>query len=216
MSRATSHQPSVTSHKPLVISHKPSAISHQSLVMGGFTLVELLVALSVFIVVLFVAVSSLLNIVSVYRVSQASRTANDNLNFALEDIAKSMRTGVEYHCGADGVIGDPQDCASADTFIAFTDQSGVLIAYRFFEDINGNGSIERSTSCLDTGCSGWETFTAPEVDIDYFRIFVQGTSLGDLRQPYAFLLMRGTVGVKPKERVTFNLQTTVSQRIYDS
>lgn len=194
-----------------------SQTDSQRLKIGrGFTLVELLVSLSVFVVVLFVAVSTLLSTVSVYRVSQGSRTATDNLNFALEDVAKSMRTGFNYHCGSSGDFEEPQDCSSGDTFIVFTDQGGTLIAFRFFEDVNGLGSIERSISCLPSGCSGWETFTAPQVDINHFRMYVQGALSGDGRQPYAFLLVRGTVGVKEKERVTFDLQTMISQRIYDS
>ena len=64
----------------------------------GFTLVEIIVALGLFTIVMFVATGALLSIVSVNKKAQAQQSAINNLNFALENMTRSLRTGYNYHC----------------------------------------------------------------------------------------------------------------------
>jgi len=180
----------------------------------GFTLVELIVSLGVFTTVLLVSTSALLNIFSIYRVTEASREAMDNLNFALEDIAKSMRTGINFHCGDSGDRSAPQDCwAGGGTFVSFTSSDNNLIAFRHIAS-GGPGRIERSDSCTAAGCSNWQPMTAPQLTVDVFNVYVTGALPGGT-QPRAFLTVQGAAGIKTQEQVHFNLQTTVTQRIFD-
>ena len=59
----------------------------------GFTLVEMLVSISVFLVVMLVAASSLLSIIDGNNKAQSLKSAINNLNFALEDMEKNIRVG---------------------------------------------------------------------------------------------------------------------------
>ncbi len=59
----------------------------------GFTLVEMIVSLAVFMVVAVIAVGALLKITDANRKSQALKTAINNINYALDAMSREMRTG---------------------------------------------------------------------------------------------------------------------------
>lgn len=59
----------------------------------GFTLVEMIVSLAVFMVVAVIAVGALLKITDANRKSQALKTAINNINYALDAMSREIRTG---------------------------------------------------------------------------------------------------------------------------
>jgi type II secretory pathway pseudopilin PulG len=183
---------------------------------AGFTIIELIVAIGLFIVVSLVALGSLLSIVDVNRKTQSTKSILNNLNFAVESMSKSMRVGSAYHCGAGGVqIDSPQNCVSGDSYIAFEsskgdrDNSGDQIVYR----MSGN-RLERSK---DSGAN-FIGVTAPEVELTPgtgVRFYVLGTTPGDNAQPRIIIVLSGKVGIKDKTSTDFNIYTSVSQRELD-
>jgi len=64
----------------------------------GFTLVELIVSLGIFTAVMFIATGALLSIINVNKKAQAQQSAINNINFALENMARNIRTGSHYIC----------------------------------------------------------------------------------------------------------------------
>lgn len=174
----------------------------------GFTLIEMIVAVSVFVVVMVSGIGALVSMIDANRKAQAMRIVMDNMNFSLENITRSMRVGVDYHCGAFGDLNTTRDCAvDGDSFIAFTNSAGERVIFRL-----NNGRIEKSE---DLGAS-YLSITAPEITIEELRFFVQGSSETDNLQPKVLVIVRGTAGVSEKVRTTFNLQTFASQRLRDS
>src|SRR3989344_3450237 len=64
----------------------------------GFTLIEMMVSTSIFIMVMVVAAGAILSISSANRKSQATKVAIDNLSFALESMSRHIRVGTDYSC----------------------------------------------------------------------------------------------------------------------
>src|ERR1035437_4002808 len=65
---------------------------------SGFTLIEMLVSISIFMVVAVVAVTALLKIVDANRKSQTLQDAINNINFAMDSITREIRVGNMYTC----------------------------------------------------------------------------------------------------------------------
>jgi prepilin-type N-terminal cleavage/methylation domain-containing protein len=182
----------------------------------GFTLVEMMVAIAVFSIVMVVAMSALVNVIDANHKAQAIKTAINNVNFALEGISKDMRMGTAYKClNEEGVVIDDADCLSGGYGIRYRSPRAFL-----------NGSIrdyayylydgQQITSCLEKkeedDCSNgpFLPITSTEVDITNMRFYLLD---GEGSQPYVIITLSGTAGAKDKIQTTFDLQTSVSQRI---
>ena len=168
----------------------------------GFTLVEILVAIALFSIVMVVALGAMFSMVDANRKAQAVNLSMTNLNFALEAMSRSLRTGTEYSCGRGG------DCTAGDTMIRFTNQTNQSIVYRYNST---DKSIERSLN----GGGSYSRLTAPEVLITSMTFYVTGSTAGDTVQPRILITLKGTAGTKPETQTSFNIQTTVVQRILD-
>lgn len=184
----------------------------------GFTLVELIVALGLFIVVMTVATSALLSLTDINRKVESMRIAYDNLNLALESMARELRAGKAYTCGKTSVIpalnlasvGSDCNITEGKSSIGFYSQDGDTIVYRK----NGN-AIERQRS----GEPGFSAITSPNIVIDRLTFGVFGTSpfsppSTDLTQPKVIISISGTAGTGETES-KFNIHTSVTQRIQD-
>lgn len=189
----------------------------------GFTLIEIMVAVSIFAIVMMVGVGALLTMVEVNKRAQGVNSVMNNVNAAVEQISRSVRVGSTYYCGesevapATLILSVPQDCPT---------DGGLLLAFEATggdpEDPNDqvvfrlNGThLERS---LESGNNGtWVALTAPEVQITSFRFYVTGStplSGGDTEQPRVLMLIKGTADIQggPTE---FTVQSSVTQRLID-
>lgn len=184
--------------------------------MRGFTLIELLVSVAIFTVVMVVALGALLAIAESDRKAQTLKTITNNLNFAVESMSRTIRTGKDYHCGSFS----GGDCTgSGSTLIAFEAIDGNEWGYRWNSSgcPNNVGCIERSRD----GGASWDAITAPEVVIlnpsggSGLTFYLVGSTQGDTLQPRVTILLRGYVQVTAALRSSFDLQTTVTQRLYD-
>lgn len=175
----------------------------------GFTLVELMVSLSIFVVVVLVVMGSVLSILDLNRKIQSKKVAMDNLNFALESMARTIKFGTKYHCGATAPLTSPSDCAGGSSSLSLTASDGSLVTYT----LSGTG-IQRlinSTNALN--------LTSPEVTVNSITFWVLGSSSygTDNLQPRVVISMSITAGSanKAKTQTTFKIETTVSQRKLD-
>lgn len=186
---------------------------------GGYTLVELIVSMALFGVVILMASSAFLGVMSSNRKALAMRTALDNLNFAIESMTRDMKTGFTYHCGAGGGIGTPQDCTSTpSSYIAFEGQSGNpnsdadQIVYRLQD-----GRIERSSNA--GGNFFPITAPPPELTITRLAFRVYGSDglsdTNDARQARIVIVVTGSAS-SGNTATTINMQTSISQRLPDT
>jgi len=181
----------------------------------GFSLVEMMVAVSLFAVVMIISTGALLSLMDAAKKAQALQSVMNNLNIALDGMVRSTRMGSTYHCGNIGVRTDPRDCAEGDTFFAFeryggdSDDSSDQWVYWYDAD------TQRLYKSEDNGVTSF-AITAPEVQIDDMRFYVTGSTVGDNAQPKIVIVVRGTAGAeKVKTRTTFSIQATAAQRLLD-
>lgn len=189
----------------------------------GFSLIEMMVAVSIFAIVMMIGVGALLSLIETNRRAQAINSVVNNMNAALESMSRAVRVGTTYHCRtsatppAASVLSASQDCAvGGGKLLAFESSGGSRtdvndqVVYR----LNGT-QLERSTSAGANGT--WVALTAPEVSIESFEFFVLGSapgSSGDETQPRVLMKMRGSAPV-PGGTTEFNVQASVTQRIID-
>lgn len=199
----------------------------------GFTLIEIMVAVSIFAVVMLVGVGALLTMVEVNKRAQGINSVMNNLNAAIEQMSRSIRVGSTYYCGDSSVepspseLAQPRDCG---------DNGGLLLAFEPTggdpEDVDDqtvyrlNGTqLERSLcSGADQLCGSenekdgaWVSITAPEVIITDFKFYVKGTvplSNGDTEQPRVVMTVKGTANVQGGP-TSFTVQSSVTQRLLD-
>ncbi|OGZ07104.1 MAG: hypothetical protein A3D65_00635 [Candidatus Lloydbacteria bacterium RIFCSPHIGHO2_02_FULL_50_13] len=180
---------------------------------AGFTLIEMIVAIGVFLIGLLIILGALVSINDAARKARSMRIVMDNLSAAIDSMSRTIRVGSDFNCGCGVPVTTPQDCPMSDdlgqgggTCLAFEGQHGNpfesndQIVYRL-----SGGRIERSVN------SGGEylPLTAPELTVSNFRFYVYGVSVND-DQPVTTLLIRGSASTTQRTATTFNIQTTVA------
>lgn len=203
----------------------------------GFTLVEMVVSVAIFSIVLFVAMSAFLSIVSGDHKSRAMRIATDNLNLALEDMSRKIKTGGTYSCGGASGANDCPAGTSSNTF-AFTNQDGISrTIYKLGTGpgviVNGSGAsgcgdiVFRATQgcILREDVAGISMLaTSPEIDIKSLKFYVfgsapYGTTGTDKIQPTVVIAIEGSLGADAAlfaGNAGFKIQTMITQRAYDN
>ena len=189
---------------------------------SGFTLVELMVATSIFVVIMLVSMSALMIIMNSAKGARALRVSMDNVNFAMESMTRSIRMGTYYDCVSTGgtMPSDSDtttyaDCPNGGTLIAFVPQkpsSSNRVGYKLAarNDAGGTHSLQR---CDANGCVD---IVSNDVDLTHLNFIVKGSaplSLPDTTQASVYITMKGTVMVKGVP-TSFAIQTLASQRNY--
>lgn len=200
---------------------RPSAVEANA--APAFTLIEIMVAVSIFSIVMMIGVGALLTMVEVNKRAQGINSVMNNLNAAVEQMSRSLRVGASYHCEqsatppSPGILATTRDCATDGGLLVAFEASGGdqedptdQVVYRL------NGShLERS---LSAGANGtWVALTAPEVQITNFRFYVTGSQTlanGDTVQPRVLMIIKGTAALQggPTE---FTVQSSITQRLID-
>lgn len=180
----------------------------------GFTLVELIVSVSLFAVIMLISMGSILSVFEANRKSQSLRAVMDNLNFTLEAMTRTIRFGTNYHCDyTAGTLTSPRDCVAGATSISVLDSSGLnQVTYKL-----SNNRIART---INGGADYY--LTSSDVTIQNLKFYVFGSTKystsADLYQPQVIVVVGGYAGssTRPTSQSSFSLQTTVSQRVFDS
>lgn len=172
---------------------------------SGFLLVEMIIAITLFVLIAVLSVGSVLSIFDANKRAQSSKTVVDNLNLSIENIARIVRFGSNYYCGTSSNLSSVNDCSGGGGSLSIT-FSGSRIIYR----LNGN-TLQKS----DNGGSTYSDITSPETKIEYLMFYVFGTTLSDNNQPYVIMVIKGYSGNKLTAQSSFSVETLVSQRILD-
>jgi prepilin-type N-terminal cleavage/methylation domain-containing protein len=209
---------------------------------SGFTLIEMIVSLSIFAIVITVSVGALLVLVGTNQRLQGEQSAMTNLSFALDSMTREIRTGSSYYCvssasaaslsspfnpasNLDTVFGQSvSDCASGNNGnaryhgIAFNEGgdslSGASSRILYFYDEQEDVVYRR------VGSGPAQSIVSPEVHLVDFEIFVTGSEglqtsgAAATRQPTVTLYIRASENADGSGK-QFELQTTVTQRVLD-
>lgn len=203
----------------------------------GFTLLEMLVSLAIFIVVAVIAVGSLVRITALNRQAQTLQASMNNINFVLESMSREMRFGSSFYCSGALPGGwsnlDPGGCdmASAPStqpinLLFLSTRTGkkadntpcrLITGYRFRSD-NGKLVMEKG---IQRSCGSSISSWAPILDdVD---VTLTGYQLGvypmsganEKNYAWAFVRLKGYAGTREREINNFDVQTAVSERIHD-
>jgi prepilin-type N-terminal cleavage/methylation domain-containing protein len=165
----------------------------------GYTLVELIVSVAIFSIVMLVVSASFLWLINLDRQARATNDVVANLNFVVDTMERSIRTGTNYYNTWDG------------SYFSFTDAIGRTIEYQ----LSGTQIQERIAG------GSWTTLTDPRVRITYLRFYAldystNGVAAGNKYQPMVVFAMQGTVVANPRVTpVTFVIQSAAAQRLID-
>ncbi len=176
----------------------------------GFTLVEVLISVSIFTIVALVAIASVITANDVAKKTQNIRNAFDNLNFAIESMARSIRLGRDYKCPAD----TGNECAVGRDSISFTfgpeDSSAEIITYKLV----GNKLVRKKV--VGGNAIEAELTSDKVINIASLTFIVCKTNTcssgASIIQPRVVILIKGETSGKENVKSIFSIQTSVTQR----
>jgi len=180
----------------------------------GFTLMELLVAMSLFIGVVMIVGGSFVSVVAAYRHSMAIQLNVDNLNSSIESMIRGMKTGTTYHCLNTGSVEIAQTCDSGGSYLAFESSSGNTANPndQVVFCLGGTAGCGATTGQIYRSTDSGSTFLPlssppPSVTINSLTFFVPATT-----QPCVLVSLQGTTGIGASQ-TSFSVQTMVTQRV---
>lgn len=159
----------------------------------------MLVSIALFAIVLVITLGSIMTIVDVNRKSQSLTIVMNDLNFALENITRSVKTG------------EIQDGSTPEELYVIEDLGGITreVKYKF----PGDGKITRRIKPKEGEWSSEVAITSEQIKIDDAEFVIYGSKDAlDSKQPRVLITIAGTALVGPTISSKFHIQTTVSQR----
>ncbi len=195
----------------------------------GFSLIELMVSLTIFSIVMVIAIGTLLVLIDANAKAQALSSSMTNLSFAIDSMTRNIRTGKDYNClgttdtslnnatlPSDGTL---SNCTGStnNTAIVFTPgfSTTTRMAYRINQT---KKSIEQWIDVKNV-TDGWVAITSTEqptavtVDTLYFEVTGTADSNVESIQPRITLNLAGTVQNGLDSTTPFQIQSTVVQRV---
>ena len=200
-----------------------SELHYKKYPQGGFSLVELMVSVSIFAIAMIISISTLLVIIDANAKAQATSAAMTNLSYAFDNITRNLRTGRLYYCTGSGADMTNQLLTSSPGFQDCNNEIGIV----YTREIDGVRTGYRLSSQriqeYHPARGSWVPITGSDVRIDRFSLFVIGSatddpatpSIDDIEQPKVKILITGHINNGLDTDTDFKLQTHIVQRIID-
>ncbi len=188
----------------LVSVHREHAIHKMNRILRqtGFTLIEIMVAVSIFTIVAVVATGALVTISEINRKTQAIKQGLDNLNFALNSMIFYLTYGGDYHCG-ETMSAPITDCGSP----AITFEYGAIASPSTYVYKLASGQIQFSK---DGGPD--LPITSSSVIIYRLNFYITTPTTGLIDGFSRITIVVGGKAGSGKYLTDFNFQTTISSR----
>jgi len=198
------------------------AVTHRQKISHGFSLIELLVSMALFIVVITMGIGALMVLINANAKAQNTQESVSNIQFALDSMSREIRTGFAFYCSSGtetlGGMEAYQDC-NKGTYLSIIEGGKSLtegtnnrrIAYRFNSSL---GAIERKV-----GNDSWVRLTSPSININNMHFNVTNSATksdgANSLQPNVTIFIEGVVAGVGDTGSEFMLQTTVTKRVLD-
>lgn len=182
----------------------------------GFTLVEIMVSISIFAIIMVSGVGALLTITRSYQVSRDVSTVSNSIHFAFDSLVRDIRIGDSYYAGSHDAGTFPDQYRYRDGISNILNLMGASERghLRYTLSVEDEEPILRryqNTGSADpTNYSMLTSFGTVDITNTLFRVV--GSDPSDSRQPSVFIYVRG---VNTNDNTDFILQTFVSQRSLD-
>jgi prepilin-type N-terminal cleavage/methylation domain-containing protein len=186
----------------------------KSVQQHGFTLVEIMVSISIFTIIMTTGIGALVTITRSYQVSRTQAAVTNSIHFAMDSMVRDIRIGNAYYADDFSPIEN-----FPTTYNHLDDTSYVLNLMgiperghlRYTLDINNAPHLTRYQA-VDGEESEYPMLTGDDIQIDNAIFRVVGSDPNDAIQPSVFIYLRGTNTISGAD---FVLQTFVSQRSLD-
>ena len=158
-------------------------------------MVELLVAMSLFIIFVVIASGSFIRALRTQRAIVALIAANDNVSLSLEQMVREIRTGSNFS-------------SSANSNLTFTNAYGIQVTYQ----------LNSETMTIERGERGanFRPLTATNVKINKLNFYLHGYLVGDGYPPRITIVLSASPNIPTIQNISTNFQTTVSARNLDT
>ena len=173
---------------------------------GGFTLIELMVSLSLFAIVIVIILGSIITVMDSNKKARSLMTVMNNLNFSVDSMVRSFKTGQNPSETNSGTCFETTEINYRDTTSSIEDEKQSREVEYCFETDNETdyGKITKFTQNV-----GKSDLTSPDIDIDSATFDIINA---DTAQPLLIINLQGTVMITASVSSAFSVQTSVSQR----
>lgn len=204
----------------------------------GFTIIEVMIAVGLFVIIMVMGVGAVLNTNTSHKQNQNQRLILDNLSFLIEDMSRNLRLGSQYQCPA-GIAGTNSNDNYEYTFYVdppYIDQTpatteclpgGGEYPSIAFNPMEGDPTthddqfvylIDQSEKAVFKSSDGGQNYirvTGPEIEISDTKsgFSVIGSDTPGV-QPRVIIRLSGVIHYKDID-TPFDIQTTVSQRLLE-
>lgn len=192
----------------------------------GFTLIEMLVSLSLFTIVITISVGAFLSLLGASGGVQSKQSVMTTLTFALDSMTREIRTGRSYNCQPAATLkasnqesyGDTTvNCDTGNTGLSFkeagssvTGSTATRISY-YFDTATATNTIMRRV-----GNNTPQSIIADGIKITNLKFFVTGTDrLNDVGSDSKQSTVTIILEAQDETGASTTLQTTVTQRELD-
>jgi len=165
---------------------------------SGFTLIELMVATSIFMMIMLMAMGSIVVSGNASKRTQKLRYAMDNVNFALESMTRSIRMGTNYEKTSRGI-----------SFLLDSELDGESQTIEYFLGTEEGQEYNSLYRTINNGPA--VKIVSSDVNVERLDFNINGNGEND-GSPSVYILMKGTVNIKGQENTSFAIQTMASQR----
>ena len=192
----------------------------------GFTLIEMLVALSLFTIVVTIAVGAFLSLIGASKSVQGEQSVITTLTFVLDSMTREIRTGTNYYCDTRSVLDDAtqvststvRNCTGGSDGLSFVEAGSSITAGAVSRRISyyyDNSSSTNRTVMRKVGNGTPQSIVSDGITVTSAQFFVTGVDrlgLGtDVNQPTVTIILEA----RDENGATTTLQTTVTQRELD-
>jgi prepilin-type N-terminal cleavage/methylation domain-containing protein len=157
----------------------------------GFTIVELLVALTIFAIVVSVAVGGFVRALRIQRQLAAFVAANGNVSLAIEQMSREIRTGHDFSTPSAGAL-------------TFTNARGEIVTYALDD--------EHHTMTRQVGTGAPAAIVSETVQVTSLQFYLQFERSDDQYPTRVTIALVITPQANGLSTTAARLQTTVSAR----
>lgn len=174
----------------------------------GYTLLEMIVAVGIFSIVMLTATGAFLTLVRLDREARLTNDVVTNLSFAVDSMARTIRTGTNYDCNP-GTAGTYDNCISGGSSLVFTDADGRSVQY----GLSGNQVTVR----INGGTA--IALTDSRINVQGLTFYVRGMgtseTAGQKTEPQVTFTLYGVMTTAQSSSVDFTIQGGATQRVLD-
>lgn len=170
----------------------------------GFTLIEMLVAISLFSLVLLVVLGAMLTIINVNRKAQALASVINNFNSSIESMNRVIKSAKP---GSIDLI------SSTELELTVDNENGLVGPSSLFgTDVVVNFQYDSANNAIVRTLNGGAELPITSSDVDIQKLAFAGNSGTSTDQPQIIIVVAGEAGINEDSKTSFEIMTSVTQR----